>query len=62
MILYYIQILYIFLGMPKALNSAKIFSSANPTVVGTGGLVLFEGPGLLAQYKKGIFHPLSEKG
>ncbi len=50
------------LSQAHALNSAKIFSSANPTVVGTGGLVLFEGTGLLAQYKKGIFHPLSEKG
>ena len=45
-----------------AINSAKIFSEANPTVVGTGGLVLFEGTGLLALYKKGKFHPLTEKG
>ena len=45
-----------------ALNSAKIFSQANPTVVGTGGLVLFEGTGLQALYKKGKFHPLTEKG
>ncbi|WP_407380888.1 radical SAM protein [Methanobrevibacter sp.] len=45
-----------------ALNSAKIFSQTNPTVVGTGGLVLFEGTGLLALYKKGKFNPLSEKG
>ena len=45
-----------------ALNSAKIFSQANPTVVGTGGLVLFEGTGLRALYKKGKFHPLTEKG
>ena len=45
-----------------ALNSAKIFSEANPTVVGTGGLVLFEGTGLLALYKKGKFNPLTEKG
>lgn len=44
-----------------ALNSARIFSEANPTVVGTGGLVLFEGTGLLALYKKGKFHPLTEK-
>jgi len=45
-----------------AINSAKIFSEANPTVVGTGGLVLFEGTGLLALYKRGKFHPLTEKG
>lgn len=45
-----------------AINSAKIFSQCNPTVVGTGGLVLFEGTGLLAQYKQGKFNPLSEKG
>lgn len=45
-----------------ALNSARIFSEANPTVVGTGGLVLFEGTGLLALYKKGKFQPLTEKG
>lgn len=45
-----------------ALNSAKIFSQANPTVVGTGGLVLFEGTGLLGLYRKGRFQPLSEKG
>ena len=45
-----------------AINSAKIFSEANPTVVGTGGLVLFEGTGLLALYKKGKFHPLTEEG
>lgn len=49
------------LSKQHALNSAKIFSQANPTVVGTGGLVLFEGTGLLALYKKGIFHPLAEK-
>lgn len=45
-----------------AINSAKIFNEANPTVIGTGGLVLFEGTGLLALYKRGKFHPLSEKG
>ncbi len=50
------------LSQAHALNSAKIFSQANPTVVGTGGLVLFEGTGLLAQYRKGKFHPLSERG
>ena len=50
------------LSRKHALNSAKIFSQANPTVVGTGGLVLFEGTGLLAQYKQGKFNPLSEKG
>lgn len=50
------------LSQQHALNSAKIFSQANPTVVGTGGLVLFEGTALLALYKKGKFHPLTEKG
>ncbi len=45
-----------------AINSAKIFSEANTTVVGTGGLVLFEGTGILGLYKKGKFHPLTEKG
>lgn len=45
-----------------AINSAKIFSQCNPSVVGTGGLVLFEGTGLLALYKKGKFDPLDEKG
>ena len=44
------------------MNSAKIFSEANPTVVGTGGLVLFEGTGLLALYKKSKFQPLNERG
>lgn len=45
-----------------AINSAKIFSQTNPSVVGTGGLVLFEGTGLLALYKKGKFNPLDEMG
>lgn len=45
-----------------AINSAKIFSQTNPSVVGTGGLVLFEGTGLLALYKKGKFNPLDERG
>ena len=45
-----------------AINSAKIFSQANPTVVGTGGLVLFEGTALRALYERGKFHPLSERG
>lgn len=49
------------LSKQHALNSAEIFSQTNPTVVGTGGLVLFEGTGLLAQYRRGKFHPLSEK-
>lgn len=44
------------------MNSAKIFSEANPTVVGAGGLVLFEGTGLLALYKKSKFQPLTERG
>lgn len=50
------------LSQQHAINSAKIFSQANPTVVGTGGLVLFEGTGLAALYKRGKFNPLSEKG
>ncbi|MDO5810585.1 MAG: radical SAM protein [Methanobrevibacter sp.] len=50
------------LSRQHAINSAKIFSQANPTVVGTGGLVLFEGTGLAALYKRGKFNPLSEKG
>ena len=45
-----------------ALNSAEIFSKTNPTVVGTGGLVLFEGTALRALYERGKFQPLSEKG
>ena len=45
-----------------AVNSARIFSEANPTVVGTGGRVLFEGTGLLALYKKSKFQPLTERG
>lgn len=45
-----------------AVNSGKIFSQTNPVVVGTGGLVLFEGTGLLALYRRGKFKPLSEKG
>ena len=44
-----------------AINSAKIFSKTNPTVVGTGGLVLFEGTALRALYERGKFTPLSEK-
>lgn len=50
------------LSQAHALNSAKVFSQVNPTVVGTGGLVLFEGTGLLAQYRRGKFNPLSERG
>ena len=50
------------LSRQHAINSAKIFGQANPTVVGTGGLVLFEGTGLAALYKRGKFNPLSEKG
>lgn len=45
-----------------ALNSARIFSQTNPSVVGTGGLVLFEGTGLLALYRKGKFNHLDERG
>jgi len=45
-----------------AINSAKIFSQANPTVVGTGGLVLFEGTALRALYERGKFQPLTERG
>lgn len=50
------------LSQKHAVNSAKIFSQTNPKVVGTGGLVLFEGTGLEALYRKGKFEPLSEKG
>ena len=49
------------LSRQYAFNSSKIFSHANPTVVGMRGRVLFEGTGLFAQYMRCKFHPLSEK-
>ena len=48
------------LSHDHAVNSAKVFSSLNPMVVGTGGLTLFEGTPLLTQARRGEFEPLSE--
>ena len=50
------------LSRQYAFDSSKIFSHANPTVVGMRDGVLFEGTGLFAQYRRCKFHPLSEKG
>ncbi len=44
-----------------AVHSAEIFSQCRPMVVGTGGLVLFPGTGLLEDAAKGTFTPLSER-
>ncbi len=44
-----------------ALNSAKIFSECKPMLVGTGGLVLFDGTMLLKDMEKGVWTPLNEK-
>jgi len=48
-------------SLEHAINSAKIFSQCNPTVVGTGGLTLFEGTELCSEAENGIFDPLDEK-
>jgi len=45
-----------------ALNSARIFSSLHPKVVGTGGLTLFPDTALYADARDGTFEPLDEKG
>lgn len=44
-----------------AVRSAEIFNQCAPSVVGTGGLVLFPGTPLLEEAKQGTFTPLSEK-
>lgn len=44
-----------------AINSAKIFSQANPIIVGSGGLTLFPGTELAKEEKEGTFTPLNEK-
>ena len=44
-----------------AINSAKIFSQCNPMVVGTGGLVLFEGTPLIEDMNEGKWTQLTEK-
>ena len=44
-----------------AIHSAEIFSQCHPTVVGTGGLVLFPGTPLLEEAQRGEFSPLSEQ-
>ena len=47
-------------SIQHAVNSGKIFSMCNPKVVGTGGLVLFEGTELQQEAAKGEFQPCSE--
>ncbi|MCR4676553.1 MAG: hypothetical protein K5634_04920, partial [Sphaerochaetaceae bacterium] len=44
-----------------AINSAKIFSSCKPMLVGTGGLTLFPGTPLLEEAQRGEFDPLTER-
>lgn len=44
-----------------AVNSGKVFSQCNPKVVGTGGLVLFEGTQLRAEHDEGKFDVLREE-
>lgn len=44
-----------------ALNSAKIFSECKPMLVGTGGLVLFDGTPLIKDIEEGKWTALSEK-
>lgn len=44
-----------------AINSGKIFSQVNPSVVGTGGLVLFEDTELKKEYDDGKFDMPREK-
>ena len=44
-----------------AVHSAEVFSACKPSVVGTGGLVLFPGTPLLQQANRGEFDPLTEK-
>lgn len=44
-----------------AINSAKIFSQANPIIVGSGGLTLFPETDLAKEAKEGEFTPLTEK-
>lgn len=44
-----------------AINSAKIFSQANPIIVGSGGLTLFPDTELAKEMNEGTFTPLTEK-
>lgn len=44
-----------------AINSAKIFSQANPIIVGSGGLTLFPETELAKETQEGTFTPLNEK-
>ena len=47
-------------SIQHAVNSGKIFSMCRPKVVGTGGLVLFEGTELQQEAERGDFDPCSE--
>ena len=49
-------------SLQHAENSGKIFSMCHPKVVGTGGLVLFEGTELQQEAARGEFAPCSERG
>ena len=48
-------------SLQHAENSAKIFSMCRPKVVGTGGLVLFEGTELQKEAERGEFTPCTER-
>lgn len=49
------------LSKEHAINSAKIFSQANPIIVGSGGLTLFPETELAQEQTEGKFTPLTEK-
>ncbi|WQH63952.2 radical SAM protein [Methanosphaera sp. ISO3-F5] len=49
------------LSYDHASNSAEIFSQLHPIVVGTGGLVLFEGTVLRSEFDAGLFDMCSER-
>lgn len=44
-----------------AINSAKVFSQANPIIVGSGGLTLFPETQLAQEEEEGKFTSQSEK-
>lgn len=48
-------------SLQHAVNSVKIFSMCKPKVIGTGGLVLFEGTELRNEAEAGKFIPCNER-
>ena len=47
-------------SIQHAVNSAKIYSMCKPKVIGTGGLVLFDGTELKEEAERGEFDPCTE--